>query len=104
MFNNLDSMSKVFEKFQEDLKKNEEDLKNKIYSSKSGGGMVEVSVNGKGELIDLNIDDTLLEDKESLQILLISAINDAYKNVKIAKNNLNSDLFASMGNIFGMKK
>ena len=104
MFNNLDSMSKVFEKFQEDLKKNEEDLKNKIYSSKSGGGMVEVSVNGKGELIDLNIDDTLLEDKESLQILLISAINDAYKNVKSAKNNLNSDLFASVGNIFGMKK
>ena len=44
--------------------------------------MVEVRANGAGEIIDLNIDDSLLEDKESLQILLISAINDVNKMVE----------------------
>jgi DNA-binding YbaB/EbfC family protein len=49
---------------------------NKVFTSKSGGGMVEVSINGNNEVIDLQIDDSLLEDKDSLQILLISAFND----------------------------
>ena len=51
----------------------------KIYSAKSGGGLIEASVNGKFEVVDLKIDDSLLEDKESMQILIISAINDAIK-------------------------
>jgi len=48
----------------------------KVFTSKSGGGMVEISINGNNEVIDLQLDDSLLEDKDSLQILLISAIND----------------------------
>ena len=52
---------------------------NKTYTATSGGGMVEVSVNGEFEVVDMNIDDSLLEDKSSLQILLIAAINDAIK-------------------------
>ena len=51
----------------------------KIYTAKSGGGLVEASVNGKFEVVDLKIDDSLLEDKESMQILIMSAINDAIK-------------------------
>ncbi|PAF50953.1 nucleoid-associated protein, YbaB/EbfC family [Helicobacter sp. 13S00401-1] len=53
--------------------------KDKIFSVKSGGGLVEVKINGSGEVIDLIIDDELLEDKSSLQVLLISAINEANK-------------------------
>ena len=49
--------------------------------------MVELSINGKGEVIDLIIDDSLMEDKESLQILLIGAMNDAYKMVQQNQQN-----------------
>jgi len=64
------------------LKKLQEQMENadsKTYTATSGGGLVKASVNGKFEVIDIKIDDSLLEDKESLQILLISAINDAIK-------------------------
>ena len=64
------------------LKKLQEQMENadsKTYTSTSGGGLVEVSVNGKLEVIDIKVDDSLLEDKESLQILLMSAVNDAIK-------------------------
>lgn len=49
----------------------------KEFIAKSGGGMVSVKINGNAQILDINIDDELLSDKQSLQILLISAINDA---------------------------
>ena len=72
MFENLNDF---FQKFQEQIQEQD----NKIYTAKSGGGLVEASVNGKFEVVDIKIDDSLLEEKESLQILLMSAINDAIK-------------------------
>ena len=64
--------------------------------------MIEVIANGSGEVIDISIDDSILEDKESLQILLISAINDV--NSKVADNK-KSQAMGMMGglNPFGMK-
>lgn len=84
MFGNFDlsQMGKMLEGVQEQAKKMEEELANKEYSVKTGGGMVELTVNGTGEVINLEIDDSLLEDKESLQILLIAAMNDANKMVE----------------------
>ncbi len=48
--------------------------------------MVKVSANGMGEIIDITIDDSLLEDRESLQILLISAINDLNRMLMITES------------------
>jgi len=82
MFGNMGDLSKMLEGFQENAEKLKEELANKTFTVKSGGGMVELTLNGNGEVIDLNIDDELLEDKDSLQILLIGAINDANKMVQ----------------------
>ena len=74
MFGNID-LNEMMKKLQESL----EEQNNKIYTAKSGGGLVEASVNGQFEVVDLKIDDTIFEDKESLQILIMSAVNDAIK-------------------------
>jgi len=74
MFGNL-NLNEMMQKLQENMQETD----NKTFSVKSGGGLVEATVNGKFEVIDLKIDDSLLEDKESLQILIISAVNDAIK-------------------------
>ena len=68
--------------------------------AKSGGGLVSVRANGSGEILDISIDDSLLEDKESMQILLISAVNDVLKSVEADKKNTASRMLgglASMG-------
>ena len=65
---------------------------------KSGGGLINVSANGEGEIIDISIDDSLLEDKESLQILLISAINDVYKSVETNRKNMAMGMLGNIGN------
>ncbi|MGM0622424.1 MAG: YbaB/EbfC family nucleoid-associated protein [Campylobacterota bacterium] len=94
MFDNLGDMSKMFEQLQSKVSEMEAQQENVTLSAKSGGGMVEVKANGKGEVIDIDIDDSLLEDKESLQILLISAINDINKSVE---ENKKSQAMSMMG-------
>ena len=58
MFGNMGDMSKMLEGMQENAAKLQSELESKTFNVKSGGGMVEVSMNGKGEVIDLNIDDS----------------------------------------------
>ena len=102
MFGNMGDMSKMLEGMQENASKLQADLESKSFSVKSGGGLVEVSINGKGEVIDLNIDDSLMNDKDSLQILLIGAVNDAYKMVKQNEQSSAMDMLGGM-NPFGNK-
>jgi len=82
MFENLGNMGKFLEGMQENAAKLKEELASKTFSVKSGGGLIELTLNGNGEVIDLDIDEELLSDKDSLQILLIGAINDANKMVQ----------------------
>jgi len=93
-------MGKMMEQMQEKAKEMQEQAKNVQFTAKAGGGLVELTANGAGEVIDLNIDDSLLEDKESLQILLISAMNEVNK---MAEENKKSQAIGMMGgmNPFG---
>lgn len=54
-----------------------EKLKEQKVSGSTGGGMVEVHMNGLGEVVDLRIDDAVMSDKEMLLDLLPAAINQA---------------------------
>lgn len=101
---NMGDMGKMLEGMQENAEKLKADLATKTFSVKSGGGMVELSLNGNGEVIDLNIDDSLLSDKESLQILLIGAMNDANKMVQQNQQQSAMGMLGSMGNPFGGAK
>ena len=94
---NMGDMGKMLEGMQENAAKLQTELESKTFSVKTGGGLVELSVNGKGEVIDLIIDDVTLSDKEMLQILLIGAINDANKMVQ---QNQQSSAMSMLG---GMK-
>jgi len=83
MFNlNMNDLENTISSMQEKAKKLDEENTNKIFTAKSGGGMIEVKINGKGDLVDIAIDKSLMEDKESLQILLLAGINDAIEMVK----------------------
>ncbi len=95
MFNPND-LSKMINQFQDTFKNMEEKQANTIFSATSGGGLVKASINGKGELVDLTIDKSLLDDVESLQILIIGAINEAYKNVDENRKNSAMELFGGI--------
>ncbi len=96
MFGNMGDMAKMLEGMQEQAQKLEAEMASKEFTVKTGGGMVKVTMNGKGEMTDVEIDDSLLEDKESLQILVIAAVNDANKMVEDNKKS------SAMGMLGGM--
>ena len=56
-----------------------EELKAKRVTGSAGGGMVEVTSNGLGQILSVQIDPTLVEknEVEMIQDLLPAAINDA---------------------------
>jgi len=90
----LNKMQEMLKGMEQKAKELEEQSKKVTFTAKGGGGLVQVSANGAGEIVDVTIDDSLLEDKDSLQILLISTINEA---LKMAEDNKKSQAL----NIFG---
>jgi DNA-binding YbaB/EbfC family protein len=87
MFGNMDmgNLGEMLSEVQKKAQAMQEESAAQVYEAKSGGGMVHVKANGKGEIIDIDIDDSLLDDKEALQILLISAVNEVYKAMEEGK-------------------
>jgi DNA-binding YbaB/EbfC family protein len=78
----MNNLGEMLSGMQEKAKELEEKSENISFSAKSGGGMIKATINGKSELIGLEIDESLMDDKESLEILVITAVNDAIKMVE----------------------
>ena len=96
MFEGFDmgKMSKMMTEMQDKAKEIQEQAKNVEFTAKAGGGLIEITANGAGEVIDLNIDDSMLDDKDLLQILLMSAMNDV---TKMIEDNKKSQAMGMMG-------
>jgi len=71
-------MMKQAQKLQSKMLKMQEDLADKTVETASGGGMVKVVVNGKQQLVSINIEKEVIdpEDVEMLQDLVLAAVND----------------------------
>jgi len=76
---NWGSILKQASQFSGQLEKLGEGLKNRRASGTSGGGMVEVEINGALEVLHCKIDPQLLAqgDRELLEDLLVAAMNQA---------------------------
>ena len=98
MFEGLDmsKMSEMMSQMQDKAKEMQEQAKNVEFTAKAGGGLIEITANGAGEVIDLNIDDSMLDDKDLLQLLLMSAMNDV---TKLIEDNKKSQAMGMMGGI-----
>lgn len=97
----LSKMNEMLGDLQKKAQQMENENANREFNVKSGAGMVEIKISGKGEVLDVSIDDSLMSDKDSLQILLISAINDAVKLIDNEKKNLAAKMLGDIGNLGG---
>ncbi len=83
MFDMNNIMGKIKDA-QDSLQKAQENLVNITAEGDAGAGMVIVKVNGKKQIIDINIDISILSpnDKEMVQDLTIAATNKALDNIE----------------------
>ncbi len=87
------------------MKEAQENLVNVQASGEAGGGLVKATVNGKKQLISLDIDDSLVkpEDREMLQDLVVAAVNKALEEVEgLAREELKKSTEGVLPNIPGL--
>jgi len=80
---NMNQMMKQVKKMQQQMEKAQEELKNKTVESTAGGGVITVLANGHKEILSITIKEEAVdpEDVEMLQDLVLTAVNDALKQV-----------------------
>ena len=81
---NQKDLMRQAQKMQEMFAQTQAELEEREFTATSGGGMVEVKMNGKKEVTSLTINPEVVdpEDVEMLEDLLAAAVNEAVRIVK----------------------
>lgn len=100
---NMNQILKQAQKMQDNMQKMQQELEAKEFEVSVGGGAVTVKVNGKKELLDINMKPEVVDpdDIEMLQDLVISAVNEALRKVDEAQSSQMSKMAGGM-NIPGL--
>lgn len=77
----MNNMIKQAQKMQADAQALQEELEQREYTGKSGGGMVEATVTGDHQLKSVTINPEAVDpdDVEMLQDMIVAAVNEAEK-------------------------
>ena len=88
---NQAAMIKQAQKMQQEMLRMQQEQENKTFTAKAGGGMVAATVNGKHELVNLEINPEAVDpdDVDMLQDIIIAAVNEAMRTADAeAANNM----------------
>ena len=88
---NQAAMMKQAQKLQQEMIRMQQEQEAKTFTAKAGGGMVSATVNGKHELVGLEINPEAVDpdDVEMLQDMVMAAVNEAMRTAdNEAANNM----------------
>ncbi len=93
---NFQQLAQQAQKIQQEMDEATKELENKLYTSTSGGGAIEVTVSGKPEVKSIVIKPEVVDvdDLEMLSDMIIAATNEAIKQA-------NNDKESTMQSISG---
>ncbi|MBQ8392207.1 MAG: YbaB/EbfC family nucleoid-associated protein [Clostridia bacterium] len=99
----MNEMLKQAQKMQEDMQKKQAELEEKEYEISAGGGVVKVKINGKREILAIDIAPEIVDpdDIETLSDIMVAAVNEAIKKVNADSDSEMQKLTGGMGG-FGM--
>ena len=93
----LGDIMKQAQQMQEKMKSMQDGLANTEVKGEAGAGLVKVTMTGRHDVKRVEIDDSLLqENKEVMEDLIASAINDAVRRVETNQKQSMSDLTGGM--------
>ena len=80
---NMNGMMKQVQKMQEEMTALQTELEEREYEVSAGGGMVKVKINGKREILHIDIQPDIVDpdDIETLADVVMAAVNEAIKKV-----------------------
>jgi nucleoid-associated protein EbfC len=84
MGGNMNNMMKQMQKMQKKMEEMQGELEEREVEASAGGGAVTAIVNGKKELLDIKLEESVVdpEDIEMLQDLIIAAVSEAVRKAE----------------------
>ncbi len=81
---NMQAVIRQAQKMKEDMAAKQEELDAREYEIKAGGGVVTVRINGKKEILSIDIAPEVVDpdDIETLSDILVAGVNEAIKRVE----------------------
>ncbi len=85
---NMQAMIRQAQKMQEDMAAKQAELDEREYDISAGGGVVNVKINGKREILAIDLQPEIVDpdDIETLSGILVAAVNEAIKRVDETNN------------------
>ncbi|HIF75806.1 MAG TPA: YbaB/EbfC family nucleoid-associated protein [Porticoccaceae bacterium] len=79
----LNEIMRQAKQMQEQFQKAQQDIASIVVEGESGGGMVKISMNGRHDVLSVNINDSLLsEGKSVIEDLFAAAVNDSVRKLE----------------------
>lgn len=103
MKGNIAGLMQQAQKMQQEMQKAQEELANMEVTGEAAGGLVKVTMTGKHAVRRVEIDPSLLDDREMLEDIVAAAINDAVNRVAATMQDRMSDMTAGINLPPGMK-
>ncbi len=101
---NMANLMKQAQKMQRQMEESQKALEEKEFTAKAGGGAIEVTISGKKEIKSVKLSEEVVdpEDIETLDDLIIAAVNEAIRMVDEETSNSMSKLTGGMGGLGGL--
>jgi DNA-binding YbaB/EbfC family protein len=103
MKGNIAGLMQQAQKMQAEMQKAQEELARLTVVGEAAGGLVKVTMTGKHAVRRVEIDPSLLEDREMLEDVVAAAINDAVNRVATTMQERMSEVTAGIPLPPGMK-
>lgn len=100
----MNQMIKQAQKMQEDMAALQAELETREYDISAGGGVVQIKINGKKEILSIKIDPEIVDpdDVETLSDILVAGVNEAIKCVEDTTNAEMEKITGAFGGLSGM--
>ncbi len=92
----LKGLFETAQRIQSEVARVREELAHKTVEGETGGGLCRCTVNGKGEVLSIAIDDSIVGDKKMIEDLVVGAVNVALTR---ARETAESDLSQVTGGL-----
>lgn len=98
---NMSNLMKQAQRMQRQMEEGQKELETKEFVAKTGGGAVEVAVNGKKEVLRLKLSEEIVdpEDIETLQDAVVAAVNEAMRQADEASTEMMGKMTGGLGGL-----
>lgn len=98
---NMSNLMKQAQRMQRQMEEGQRELETKEFVAKTGGGAVEVVVNGKKEVLRVTLSEEIVdpEDIETLQDAVLAAVNEALRQAEEASSEMMGKMTGGLGGL-----